>query len=108
MWPIICSPVFEFYFQALSTTNYQYHAHGADLCTYLPQETIGSWASPDMQKAGISDKEAAVEEMRAAKDLSDEQAGGVEKNETMGRVEQTLGDVTGCEGMKEEGAKRQA
>ena len=47
--------------------------------------------------------------MRAAKQASDEQGGGeVSKNETMGKVEQKLGSVTGCEGMEEEGAKRQS
>jgi uncharacterized protein YjbJ (UPF0337 family) len=61
-----------------------------------------------MQNAGASDKQAAVEEMRAAKEISDQQGGEVSKNETMGKVEQTLGSVTGCEGMEEEGAKRQA
>jgi len=61
-----------------------------------------------MQNAGASDKQAAVEEMRAAKEISEQQGGEVSKNETMGKVEQTLGSVTGCEGMEEEGAKRQA
>ena len=72
------------------------------------QETIGSYTSTDMQNAGASDKQAAIEEMKAAKQLSDEQGGQVSKNETLGKAEQTLGSVTGCEGMEEEGAKRQA
>lgn len=61
-----------------------------------------------MQNAGASDKGAAVEEMRAAKQVSDQQGGEVGKSETMGKVEQTLGNVTGCEGMEEEGVKRQS
>lgn len=61
-----------------------------------------------MQKAGSADKQAAVDEMRAAKEASDAQGGEVSKNPTLGKVEQTLGSATGCEGMEEEGAKRQA
>lgn len=62
-----------------------------------------------MQNAGASDKQSALGEMRAAKEVSDQQGGGeVSKNETMGKVEKTLGSVTGCEGMEEEGAKRQS
>ena len=60
-----------------------------------------------MQKAGASDKSAAIDEMRAAKQASDEQGGQVNKNPTVGKMEQTFGSVTGCEGMEEEGAKRQ-
>ena len=60
-----------------------------------------------MQNAGSSDKQAALEEMRAAKAQSDAQGGDVTKNSTLGKVEQTLGSATGCEGMEEEGAKRQ-
>ena len=74
----------------------------------MKQETIGSYTSTDMQNAGASNKQAAIEEMKAAKQLSDEQGGQVTKNETLGKAEQTLGSVTGCEGMEEEGAKRQA
>lgn len=83
------------------------HGHAAYVAA-AAKETIGSYASTDMQNAGASDKQAAVEEMRAAKQASDEQGGQVSKNETLGKVEQTLGGVTGCEGMEEEGAKRQA
>ena len=61
-----------------------------------------------MQNAGATDKSAALEEMRAAKKVSDEQGGEISKNPTVGKVEQTLGNVTGCEGMEEEGAKRQS
>jgi uncharacterized protein YjbJ (UPF0337 family) len=61
-----------------------------------------------MQNAGASDKSAAIGEMRAAKQVSDQQGGEVSRNETLGKVEKTLGSVTGCEGMEEEGAKRQS
>lgn len=61
-----------------------------------------------MQNAGASDKQSALEEMRAAKAQSDQQGGDLTKNPTLGKVEQTLGGVTGCEGMEDEGAKRQA
>ena len=60
-----------------------------------------------MQHAGAADKQAAVDEMRAAKAQSDAQTGSdVPKNETLGKVEQTLGSAAGCEGMVEEGGKR--
>lgn len=61
-----------------------------------------------MQQAGADDKQAALDEMRAAKAAADAQGGEVNKNETLGSVEQKLGSVTGCEGMVEEGAKRQS
>lgn len=61
-----------------------------------------------MQNAGASDKKVALDEMRAAKEISDQQGGEVGKSETLGKVEKTLGSVTGCEGMEEEGAKRQS
>ncbi|KAL2038809.1 hypothetical protein N7G274_008567 [Stereocaulon virgatum] len=83
------------------------HGHAAYVAGAV-KETIGSYTSTDMQNAGASDKEAAVEEMRAAKQLSDQQGGEVSKNPTLGEVEQTIGSVTGCEGMEEEGAKRQS
>lgn len=70
------------------------------------QETVGSYTSTDMQNAGSADKQAAIDEMRAAKQVADEQGGGVSENPTLGKVEKSLGSVTGCEGMEEEGAKR--
>lgn len=56
-----------------------------------------------MQHSGGADKQAAVDEMRAARDA---QGGDVSRNETLGKVERGLGSVTGCEGMEEEGGKR--
>ena len=72
------------------------------------QETLGSYTSTPMQEAGASDKQAALTEMREAKKSSEEQAGGdgVQKSETLGKVEQLAGKATGCEGMEEEGGKR--
>ncbi len=61
-----------------------------------------------MQNAGASDKQAALDEMRSAKAQGEQQGGELNKNSTLGKVEQTLGGVTGCEGMEDEGAKRQA
>ena len=61
-----------------------------------------------MQTAGASDKNAAVEEMRKAKEVNEKEGGDLNKNPTVGKVEQTLGNVTGCEGMEDEGAKRQS
>ena len=45
--------------------------------------------------------------MRAAKAQNDAHGGDVNKNETLGKVEKKLGGVTGCEGMVDEGEKRQ-
>lgn len=81
------------------------HGHAAYVAA-AAKETVGSYTSTDMQKAGSADKQAAIDEMRAAKEAS--QGEGVSKNPTLGKVEQSFGSVTGCEGMEEEGAKRQA
>ena len=81
------------------------HAYHADL---IVQETLGSYTSTDLQNTGASDKQAGLDEMRAAKAQNDEQGSEVNKNETLGKVEKTLGGAVGCEGMEEEGGKRQA
>lgn len=60
-----------------------------------------------MQNAGSAEKQAAREQMRAAKQTDDASGGDVSKNPTLGKVEQSLGSAAGCEGMVEEGAKRQ-
>ncbi|KAL9130693.1 MAG: hypothetical protein Q9217_001172 [Psora testacea] len=72
------------------------------------KETLGSYTSTDMQTAGSAEKQAALDEMRAAKAQSDAQGGDLTKNTTLGKVEQTLGSATGCEGMAEEEQKRQS
>ena len=61
-----------------------------------------------MKNAGAQEKQSAVEEMRSAKAQFDAQGGELDKNSTLGSVEQKLGSVTGCEGMEDEGAKRQS
>ena len=61
-----------------------------------------------MQNAGAADKSAAVDEMRKAKEIGEKEGGDLNKNPTLGKVEQTLGSATGCEGMEDEGAKRQS
>ena len=71
------------------------------------EEMVGSYTSNDMKDAGASDKQSAIEEMRTAKAQSDAQGGELNKNSTLGSVEQKMGSVTGCEGMEDEGAKRQ-
>lgn len=68
------------------------------------QEAVGSIASTDLQKQGAKDKEAAVAEMREAQAHSDP---SVNKNPTLGKVEQAIGSAAGCEGLKDEGQKRQ-
>ena len=64
-------------------------------------------SSPAWQTSGQDDKSTAVEEMRAAKKESDGQ-GGTTGNATVGMVEQKLGNVTGCEGMQEDGGAKQS
>ncbi|KAK4690464.1 hypothetical protein P7C71_g6334, partial [Lecanoromycetidae sp. Uapishka_2] len=82
------------------------HGHAAYVAA-AAKETLGSYTSTPLQNSGASDKQSALDEMRAAKNISDQQGGGdVTKNPTLGSVEQKLGSVTGCEGMEEEGAKR--
>ncbi|MDI1486120.1 MAG: hypothetical protein OHK93_004310 [Ramalina farinacea] len=83
------------------------HGHAAYVAA-AAKETLGSYTSTPMQEAGASDKQAALTEMREAKKAGEEQAGGggVQKSETLGKVEQFAGKATGCEGMEEEGGKR--
>lgn len=70
------------------------------------QEAIGTHISsdPSWKKSAAETKDAAVEEMRAAKAQSE---GDPAKNETMGKVEEKLGGAVGCEGMVGEGKERQ-
>lgn len=61
-----------------------------------------------MQQAGAEDKRSAVDEMRAAHAAT--KAGGEDepaKNTTVGIMEEKFGQATGCQGMQEEGQKRQ-
>ncbi|KAL8792019.1 MAG: hypothetical protein Q9195_005360 [Heterodermia aff. obscurata] len=59
-------------------------------------------------ESGAADKEYAVKEMRAAKEQSEASGGEPAKNETVGKIESKLGNVTGCEGMVDEGKERQS
>ncbi|MCJ1254597.1 hypothetical protein MMC24_002412 [Lignoscripta atroalba] len=64
-------------------------------------ETIGNLTSSEpLKSAGIDDKNAAVEEMRAAKNAA---GGNTTQNPTVGKVEAVVGGAVGCEGMEEEG-----
>ena len=63
------------------------------------QETLG-------YESGTSDKEAAVEEMRAAKEASGDAEPA--KSGVLGNLEGKAGQLTGCEGMVEEGEKRKS
>ena len=61
-------------------------------------------------EAGKADKEAAIREMRLAKEEGDKQANYGQKSPTMLNVESTVekvaGKVVGCEGMKERATEK--
>jgi len=61
--------------------------------------------SDEWKTTGQHDKEAAVKDMRSANDASSSESGiggaGV------GKLEQSLGNAVGCEGMVTEGEKKQ-
>lgn len=72
----------------------------------LPANPTNMWIQEAFGfESGSSDKEYAVNEMRAAKEQSE---GEPKHNETAGKIEEKLGSVTGCEGMVGEGKERQA
>ncbi|KAI4167736.1 MAG: hypothetical protein LQ343_006978 [Gyalolechia ehrenbergii] len=81
------------------------HGHAAYVAG-AAKEAIGTHISsdPSWKKSAAETKDAAVEEMRAAKAQSE---GDPAKNETMGKVEEKLGGAVGCEGMVGEGKERQ-
>ena len=79
----------------------QLHGHA----TYVAGATKSALGYTE---AGEADKDYAVKEMRAAKEQTEKASGGPGKNETVGRVEEKLGAVTGCEGMIGEGKERQS
>jgi hypothetical protein len=64
----------------------------------------GAAASALGYESGEATKNAAVEEMQAAQAKSEGQPA---QSGVLGSVEQKLGEVTGCEGMKDEGKERQ-
>ncbi|KAI5853863.1 hypothetical protein BZA05DRAFT_444136 [Tricharina praecox] len=72
-------------------------------------EMLGSMLSTPLKESGAATKEAAVNEMRAAKEIGDRK---VERNiaeegpmrlSAEGKSEGLFGKVVGCEGMKERG-----
>lgn len=77
-----------------------------DTETMEQQEAIGTYVSsdPSWKTAGTETKDAAVAEMRAAKEQSQAEPG---KNDTVGKMEEKLGGAVGCEGMVGEGKERQ-
>ncbi|KAL9007778.1 MAG: hypothetical protein Q9180_009581 [Flavoplaca navasiana] len=81
------------------------HGH-AGYVAGAAKEAIGTYVSsdPSWKTAGAETKDAAVAEMRAAKEQSQ---GEPAKNDTMGKVEEKLGSAVGCEGMVGEGKERQ-
>ncbi|KAL9012923.1 MAG: hypothetical protein Q9180_009055 [Flavoplaca navasiana] len=81
------------------------HGH-AGYVAGAAKEAIGTYVSsdPSWKTAGAETKDAAVAEMRAAKEQSQ---GEPAKNDTMGKVEEKLGSAVGCEGMVGEGKGRQ-
>ncbi|KAL8977865.1 MAG: hypothetical protein Q9205_006420 [Flavoplaca limonia] len=81
------------------------HGH-AGYVAGAAKEAIGTYVSsdPSWKTAGAETKDAAVAEMRAAKEQSQ---GEPAKNDTMGKVEEKLGSAVGCEGMVGAGKDRQ-
>lgn len=63
------------------------------------QETIGNLtSSEEWAKSGAETKEQALHDMKAASKDRDPAKDGY------GKVEEVAGKITGCEGMKDEGA----
>ncbi|KAI4238570.1 MAG: hypothetical protein LQ349_001024 [Xanthoria aureola] len=81
------------------------HGH-AGYVSGVAKEAIGTYVSsdPSWKTAGTETKDAAVAEMRAAKEQSQAEPG---KNDTVGKMEEKLGGAVGCEGMVGEGKERQ-
>lgn len=63
------------------------------------------------QKSGRKDKQAAVGEMRAAKQQSDQEVDYDSRNPTAlnaeGKVQGIAGGLTGCSGMQDRGSEKQ-
>lgn len=67
--------------------------------TNFPQETIGNvTGSKEWQESGSATKQHAVDAMKKASEGRDPAKDGY------GKAEEIAGKITGCEGMKEEGA----
>lgn len=65
----------------------------------------GAAASALGYESGEATKNAAVEEMQRAQ--AQPSSGAPAQSGVLGNVEQKVGELTGCEGMKEEGKERQ-
>ncbi|MCJ1370965.1 hypothetical protein MMC20_002180 [Loxospora ochrophaea] len=77
------------------------HGH-ASYAAGAAKETIGSLSgSEPWTTSGQQDKQAGIDEMRAAK------GGDTDRGPTVGKVEAMAGKAVGCEGMVEEGGKSQ-
>ncbi len=64
-----------------------------------PQETIGSMTgSEEWRSSGEAEKQAGIDNMKAASANRDPQTSG------LGKVEEMAGKAVGCEGMEQEGA----
>ncbi|MCJ1308774.1 hypothetical protein MMC25_002428 [Agyrium rufum] len=77
------------------------HGHAAYVAG-AAQEQVGNLSGSEAwRQSGQEAKEAAVNEMRSAKEAS----GGLQDrgDTTMGKVEKSVGSAVGCEGMVEEG-----
>jgi hypothetical protein len=65
----------------------------------------GAAASALGYESGEATKNAAIEEMQRAQSKTEGQQPA--QSGVLGTVEQKVGELTGCEGMKEEGKERQ-
>lgn len=67
--------------------------------------------APSWQESGRKDKQAAVDEMRAAKQRSDQQVDYDSMNpialNAEGKAQGIAGSLTGCAGMRERGSEKQ-
>lgn len=67
--------------------------------------------SPSWQESGRQDKQAAIDEMRAAKQQGDQEVDYDSRNPTVlnaeGKAQGIAGGLTGCGGMQERGTEKQ-
>ncbi|KAI4162627.1 MAG: hypothetical protein LQ342_003673 [Letrouitia transgressa] len=81
------------------------HGHAA-YAAGAAKETLGSYTSASLQSTGAADKQAGVDEMRAAKAAQPERDSD-SGNATVGKMEARVGGAVGCGGMVAEGEGRQ-
>ncbi|GAO51914.1 hypothetical protein SAICODRAFT_29374 [Saitoella complicata NRRL Y-17804] len=96
-----------------STSPSLIHGH-AQYAKGAFEETIGSvTGAKSWTDAGSHDKSAAISEMKAANDLGSSSrmgaagAGTGKDASFLGGIEKKVGEVVGCEGMVENGEKKQ-